>query len=159
MDPRHWLAGFKELHIRARNGSLTANEREQYDEMRGQIALSVAKSRGQSIPSGTEPRKCFQVSQVFAVELDHLYKGMTREISLSAFTVRLQAPFKQGQHVAFSLSLHRNEEPLIGHARVTNVGAPGDGGIVYHFAIDPLNSLAEERLELALFDAVLSRLN
>jgi hypothetical protein len=64
---------------------------------------------------------------------------------------------REGQRVSFSIVVQRGVDPVTGAAHVVHsLKLPGSARV--SFAIDAISEECAERLETALFDAVLSRL-
>lgn len=158
MDAAVWLKGFRLTHEKARLGQLSPDEHERYLGMREELARSAVVSQGAKVPSGKSARESFSVPQVFQVEISNLYKTVTREISRSRFVATLSQNFSKGDPVSFSLSLGRTQEPITGQATVVeSLRQAGASRTTFEFGqMTPENA---ERLELALFDALLSRID
>jgi hypothetical protein len=122
-----------------------------------ELARSMMASQGQRLADGVDARKQFKVAQVYAVEVNNLYRAVTREVSCTSFSAVLPDGFKVGQLVTFSLQLGRGAEPITGQARATEV-VKQKGSARVAFTIEVIGKAASAQLELALFDAVLARL-
>lgn len=157
MNPSQWIASFRALHERVSRGEANEDDRRRHKAMREELAVSLLASQGQEAPPGGPARKHFRVPQVFPVEVNNIYRVVTKDISRSGFSAMINATLEVGQEVTFSLTLTRGAPPITGRARVAVltklVGTSRVG-----FAIDSLNDADAERLEMALFDAVLARM-
>lgn len=157
MDASQWMARFRSVHELIRKGGGTEEESELHRGMCEELARSMMASQGQQATSGLEARKQFRVAQVYPIEVDNLYRAVTRDVSCSAFSAVLPDAFKVGQLATFSLQLARGAEPITGQARATEV-VKQKGSAKVTFGIEVLGTMASELLELALFDAVLARI-
>jgi hypothetical protein len=150
------MAMFRELHGRVKKGPVSEKDLERYHAMREDLARSLVAAQGMQVPNGQNARRHFRVAQVFSLEVNNLYKSMTRDVSRSGFSAIVPATFETGDKVSFSIVLARGQEPITGQAHVaSSVKSLGNSRV--SFAIDVLNELNAERLEVALFDAVLAR--
>lgn len=156
MDPSEWLAGFRVTHQRAKEGKLKPEERAKYLAMREEFARSLVAAQGLTVPEGQQARRYFRVAQLYALEVGNLYNTVTKELSRSGFSALITGTLKDSDRVDFKLTLARGAEPLVGQARVVSV-VRQQGNSRVSFAIEALNEADAERLELALFDAVLAR--
>jgi len=157
MDASQWMARFRSVHELIRKGGGTEEESELHRGMCEELARSMMASQGQQATGGLEARKQFRVAQVYPIEVNNLYRAVTRDVSCSAFSVVLPDAFKVGQLATFSLQLARGAEPITGQARATEV-LKQKGSAKVTFGIEVLGKVASELLELALFDAVLARI-
>jgi hypothetical protein len=157
VDPTQWLAGFRELHAKHKQTPLADADLRRYHNMREELARSLVAAQGLTVPEGQNARRYFRVAQVLPLELNNLHKSVTRDISRIGFSAVVQGTFKEGERLSFIITLARGVEAATGSAHVvTSVRQQGSSRV--SFAIDHLDDAAAERLEVALFDAVLSRL-
>ncbi len=157
MDPGQWLSGFREQHEKMRAGRLSEGETRRYLSMREELARSLASSQGLTVPEGQNARKFFRVAQVYTVEINNLYKGLTKDISRSGFSTIVPTSMKEGDPLAFSFVLKRGEDPVTGRGKVITA-LKQQGNTRISCSIDTISDANAERLEMALFDAVLSRI-
>lgn len=156
MDPSKWIAAFRVLHEKVKKGTASEEEQRQYPAMREELARSLVSAQGLTVPPGQDARKHFRVAQVFTLEVNAVYRAVTRDVSRSGFSALVPATFKEGEEVTFSLQVGREVEPVAGRARVvSSVKQAGNSRVA--FAILGLEQSAGDRLETALFDAVLAR--
>lgn len=157
MDPSQWIAAFRITHERARQGTLPDGDQKKYLTMRDELARSLMNSQGLVAPEGVPPRRAFKVAHVFPIELGGLYKTTTREISCTSFTAIVAATFKEGERISFALNLSRAAEPLSGNAIVRTAVRQTISATRITCFFENLGEERLSRLELALFDAALSR--
>ncbi len=157
MEPGQWIAAFREGHERFRAGALSEAERKRYLAMREELANSLVAAQGLMVPAGQNARRHFRVAQVFAVEVNNLYPAMTKDISRAGFSCLVPATMRERDPFSFALTVKRGEDPVTGQGRVVNV-VKQQGNSRVSFSIDTMSEANAERLEMALFDAVLQRL-
>jgi hypothetical protein len=155
MDPSEWMAGFRVTHQKAKAKQLSDVEYKAYLEMREELARSLVGAQSLQVPEGQNYRKHFRVAQMFKLEIAKTYQTTTKQVSRTGFSAGLAAQLKVGQEVDFEITLARDSEPITGKAKV--VGAQKLGTWLTSFAIESLSEAMGERLETALFDAVLAR--
>ncbi len=147
---------FKELHQQMREGKLKGDDLKEYLEGREQLALSLVKGQGLLIPEGQSARKTFRVAQAFQVEIDGVMRTLTRDVSVGGFSALLTSSPRVEDVIRFKLTLSRAVEPIEGDARVvSSVRQTGNSRVSAVFLRLPDADI--ERLEMALFDAVLVR--
>ena len=125
--------------------------------MRDELARSLMNSQGLVVPEGVPPRRAFRVAHVFPIELSGLYKTTTLEISCASFTSVVGSTFKENDRITFTLNLSRASEPLTGFAIVRAVVRQRASAARITCTFDDLGEERTAKLELALFDAALSR--
>jgi hypothetical protein len=155
MDPGEWMARFRVTHERAKSGILNEEQKKDYLGMREELARSLLAAQQLTTPDGQPARRFFRVAQVYRIELNRTYQTTTKMVSVSGFSVSLQNELKVGTKVGFALTLGRESEPVSGEAKVVSSVKQGPWQI--SFSIEQINEANAERLEAALFDAVLSR--
>jgi hypothetical protein len=156
VDPSAWLKQLKALHEQAKSSSLNAEQSRDYLAMREELARSLCAAQQLTVPEGASARQTFRVAHAFQVEVNNLHRTLTKDISRNGFSCLMANAFKEGDEVPFSLVVKRGEEPLTGVAQVASVVRTGSNARVgFKFTAFPAER--QERLEVALFDAVLSR--
>jgi hypothetical protein len=156
MDPSEWIARFRITHDRFKANILNEEQKKDYFGMREELARSLVAAQQLQTPEGSPARKVFRVAQVYKVEINKTYQGMTKMISPSGFSVALATEIRTGTKVQFAIALMRDTEPVTGEAKV--VSAAKQGALwQLSFAIEHIGEANAERLEVALFDAVLAR--
>ena len=155
MDPTEWMAGFRVVHERAKAKQLNDADFKDYLEMREELARSLVSAQALTVPEGQSSRRYFRVAQMYKVEIASTWQTMTKHVSRMGFSAALGSQLNVGQEVDFSLFVSRDGEAITGKAKV--VSAVKQGGWMTSFTIEVLNEANAERLESALFDAVLAR--
>ncbi len=156
MDPSEWISRFRITHDKAKAGGLNELERKQYLGMREELARSLVNAQALAVPEGQNARRHFRVAQLYQVEVKNLYKTVTRELSISGFSAMVPGELKPGESVPFKLTVNRATEPISGIAKVVNT-VKAQGAFRTNFEIETMSEPNTEILEVALFDAVLSR--
>jgi hypothetical protein len=149
------MAGFRQIHERAKSKQLKEEETKTYMAMREELARSLVAAQSLQVPEGQNARRHFRVAQVYKLEIDRTYTTLTKEVSPSGFSAVMQNEMKPGQKVAFAISIVRDTDPVSGEAKVISAVKQGQWKIL--FSIEQISEANRERLESALFDAVLAR--
>jgi len=155
VDPSQWIAAFRVTHEKAKANQLSEDQRKTYLAMREELARSLVAAQSLKVPEGEFSRKYFRVAQMYKLEIDRTYQTMTKEVSRAGFSAMMPKELKVGTRVGFAITLQRDTDPISGEAKV--VGATKSGQWRIDFSIDLMNDQNAERLESALFDAVLAR--
>lgn len=163
MSVNEWLLQFKSLHDRARKGQLSASERSAYLAAREQMARSLTTIQGLSIKPGETARQAFRVAQAVQVELTlplAQLKTVTLDLSRGGFSAVIGSTVApaESDSVPFSLKLPGGEEPLTGTVKVIATKRQ-PGNVRVSFAFKDMSEKDQDRLEFALFDMALARLN
>lgn len=158
MDAAQWIATFRIAHQKARRGELVDEaDARKYREMCDELARSLIASQNLTVPAGVPPRRALKVAHVFPIELSNLYKTTTTELSCTGFTAVLAANLREGDPMAFVLTLARGEEPLSGLSTVVSALKHASGTSRVSCTFTGLDEARLVRLERALFDAALAR--
>jgi hypothetical protein len=157
MDPTQWISAFRALHQRVKKAEATPQELEHHLAMREELARSLASAQGLTVPTGQNARRHFRVAQVFHIELNNIHRAVTRDISRSGFSALVPGDYKDGQEVSFSIVLARGEEPITGKGKVV-ASMKQQGSSRVSISVSAMSEASGERLEMALFDAALSRI-
>lgn len=155
MDPSEWMSRFRITHEKAKSKQLNEEQHTAYLAMREELARSLVASQSLTVPEGQNSRKHFRVAQLFKIEIMNTYQAMTKHVSRSGFSASVAAQLPVGKEVTFSLVMGRDAEPITGQAKV--VSAVKQGAWLTSFSIEAISEANGERLESALFDAVLAR--
>jgi hypothetical protein len=149
------MAQFRITHEKHKANQLDAEQKKAYFAMRDELARSLVAAQALSVPEGQNARRFFRVAQMYKLEIDRTYQTMTKEVSRSGFACMLPSEIKIGQKVGFAITLKRDTEPVSGEAKCVQAQKIGQWRV--SFSIEMLNDANTERLESALFDAVLAR--
>lgn len=156
MDPAEWMKTLKALHEQAKRKELNEQQLATYAGMREELARSLCAAQKLTVQPGQMARETFRVAHAFALEINNVTRTMTRDISKGGFSCLLPQPMKDGEEVSFALTVNRAEEPVTGVVKViASVRLAGNARVSFAYAA--LSKPSSERLETALFDAVLSR--
>ena len=154
-----WLAAFRELHERARRGSLAPGEQAAYRSGRDELARALLAAQRLTLKSGETPRQALRVARALQIQLDlptSRERSVTIDLSTGGFSVLLPKAPPLGDDVGVSLRLPA-AEPVACRARVTDVRPQaGQVRVAAHFV--GMAPSERERLELFVFDTVLAQL-
>lgn len=161
MSLSRWLASFRDLHERARRGSLPEAERAVYRAAREELARALVVAQRLTLKPGETARQSLRVARALQVELElpaGRERTVTIDVSQGGFSCLVAAGVAPGpgDRAAFSLRLPA-AAPLTGRARVAHV-RPVEGRSRVAFQFLALDPDARERLETFVFDTVLAQL-
>jgi hypothetical protein len=158
MSANQWVAEFKALHERFRQGKVDDADKKLYLQSREKFARALVASQGITVPPEQSARHHFRVAQGMQVDLsfsDDTLRAMTLEVSCQGFSVMLYKPSQETP--GFSLRLPGGAEPLVGRVKpVSSQRKTGNHVIIYAFM--DLAERERERLEIALFELALARI-
>ena len=154
-----WLASFRDLHERARRGTLDARSEALYRAGREELARAMLAAQRLTVKPGETPRQALRVARALQVDLDFAtsaQRAMTLDLSTGGFSCPLTKAPPLGDEVKFSLRLPA-AEPVSGRCRVQDVKVfPANVRVSFQFL--GLPEKERERLEMFVFDAVLASL-
>jgi hypothetical protein len=158
-----FVSEFKKLHEKMKKGALTPSERARYDESRAELGRLITMSQ-QLGHAGDALRSTLRMSKMLKVEIrpdgGELAKSSTIDLSAGGFATLVGAGFAVGKKAAFTLHLPKlgggGPEPISGRCEVVS-SRPQTGAFRVSFKFEPLPPASQERLNVALIDAVLER--
>jgi PilZ domain len=157
MDPSEWLKTFREMHTLTAAGKLPDKDKPSYFRMREELARSLNTMQGLTVADGQSHRRHFRVAHAYKVEVNVVNTTLTRDISRSGFACLVTQVFQKGQSVPFQLFLGGGQAPISGQCTtVTCFKQSGNSKASFEFG--KMADDDAERLEVALFSAVLSRM-
>jgi hypothetical protein len=157
-----FVSEFKDLHEKMKKGVLTPPERARYAEARAQFGriITMAQQLGHA---GETLRSTLRMSKMLKVEVQPdggpLTKSSTIDLSAGGFAMLLSAGFPVGKKAAFTLHLPKlagGGGPITGRCEVAS-SRPQASMFRVSFKLDVLPPDVQERLDVALIDAVLER--
>lgn len=154
-----WLLDFRALHDRARQGQLRDGELARYRSGRDELARALLGAQRLALKPGETPRRALRVARALQADLDLVtsrVRAMTIDISTGGFSCPLTRAPPLGDEIGFTLRL-AGGDPLSGKARVQDV-KPREGSVRVAFMFTSLGEAELERMELFVFDTVLSQL-
>jgi hypothetical protein len=160
MSINAWLQEFRALHKRARQKQLTDEEKQLYVMAREQFARALTAAQGMTLRPGEMARQTFRVAQAMQIELSlntGIVRAMTLDISKGGFSVVLTKPPGEKELVGYTLRMPDGMDPVIGRARVM-AAKKQIGNYRLSFAFEGMSEYDQDRLEMILFDAALSRI-
>lgn len=155
-----WLLEFRQLHEKARRGSLGERELQLYRNGRDELARALLAAQRLTLRPGETPRRALRVARALQVDLDLVTsreRAVTIDLSTGGLSCLLAKAPPVGDEVGFSLRLPASD-PLAGRARVTDAKVlPGNVRVSFQFLNQ--TDADRERLELFVFDTVLAQLS
>ena len=154
-----WLEGFAALHRRAKDGTISQEERAEYLKSRDELAEAMLLAQQMGTQPGQGQRKSLRVAQALQVELESPRGRMlavTLDLSAGGFSTIVSDAPDVGTRVGFKLKLGRGAEPITGSAKVVNAVAM-NGSVRLGVAFTELGGDDRERLEFLIVDAVLKQ--
>src|SRR5688500_12145332 len=118
-----WLEAFAALHRRAKEGSLSADEKAESLECRDELAEAMLLAQQMGNQPGQGQRKSLRVAQALPVELESPRGRMlavTLDLSAGGFSTIVSDAPEVGTRVGFKLKLGCGAEPITGLAKVVN---------------------------------------
>jgi len=159
MDLGQWLSTFRALHDKAKHGTLEGAEERDYKAGREELARALVAAQHLTMQPGQSPRQALRVARALQVELESPVRKerlTTFDLSLGGFSALLARAPMPDEELQATLRLP-GQEPLVTAVTVAGMEAqPGNVRVSFSFAT--LKGPAAERLELAIFDAVLGQL-
>jgi hypothetical protein len=154
-----WLNDFSDLHVRAKQGTLSGAQRSEYLRAREELAEALVLSQKTPAYPEQDQRRSLRVAQALPVELD-TSRGRTMAITLDlssgGFSTLLSDAPAVGAPVGFKLRLGRGLAPVTGKARVMNT-VPQNGSVRVGFAFDEVPTEDRQRVDFVVVDAVLKQ--
>ncbi len=160
MSINAWLQEFRALHKRARQKQLNEEERKLYATAREQFARALTAAQGMTLKPGEMARTTFRVAQAMQIELSlntGIVRAMTLDVSRGGFSVVLAKPPGEKEMVGYTLRMPDGMDPIIGRALVV-ASKKQIGNYRLSFSFQSMSDYDQERLEMVLFDAALSRI-
>jgi hypothetical protein len=159
MDLAQWLTAFKALHEKARQGTLEAADERDYKAGREELARALVAAQRLNMQPGQSPRHALRVARALQVDLESQVRKerlTTSDLSMGGFSALLARAPMSDEALTATLRLP-GTDPVV--ASVTMAGMKAQpGNVRVSFAFTRLEGPAAERLELAIFDAVLINL-
>jgi hypothetical protein len=160
MGLAEWLASFRDLHEQHKKSTLSSADQATYLAGREELARAVLAAQHLTAPNGETKRRALRAARALQADVD-LDRGservMTLEIGAGGFGALFAKAPPVGEEVRFSLRVPGGGDPIVGWARIVDVKVlPGNARA--SFAFTRLEEAERERLEVLVFDTVLSHL-
>jgi hypothetical protein len=153
------IAQFRALHAYARSAALTVTERQLYESGKRELSQIFMAAQRLALRPGEVARSTLRVPLVLPVRLESpssQESASTTDLSNVGFAARIKRVIPVGTLVEFSMVLPRSK-PVMGRATVVCAGRPdGDAGIRTSFTFEKLSESSRHRLEIVIFDDILS---
>jgi hypothetical protein len=159
MDLAQWLTAFKALHEKARRGTLEAADERDYKAGREELARALVAAQHLTMQPGQSPRNALRVARALQVDLESPVRKerlTTFDLSLGGFSALLARAPMSDEALTATLRLP-GTDPVVASVTVAGMKAQ-PGNVRVSFTFSRLEGPAAERLELAIFDAVLANL-
>jgi hypothetical protein len=154
-----WLNDFSDLHVRAKQGTLSREQRSEYLRAREELAEALVLSQKTKPYPEIDQRRSLRVAQALPVELDGprgRAMAITLDLSSGGFSTLLPEAPPFNTTMAFKLRLGRGLAPVTGRARVVNTN-PQTGCVRVGFCFDEVPPDDRERVDFVVVDAVLKQ--
>lgn len=155
-----WLKKFSTLHERARARKLSPADNRGYLAARNELARAILKKTQQPLPPGAKGRQLLRAATAVPVDI-HLPGGpvhaLTQELWAGGLSAIVPPVQLANQRLKFVLTLSKDVPPVEGWAKVISDSAVG-GSTRLTIEFEPLTPAESERIEFAVFDAVVARL-
>lgn len=159
MDLAQWLTTFRALHEKAKRGGLDGAEERDYKAGREELARALVSAQRLTLQPGQSARHALRVARALQVDLEspvRKEKLTTFDLSLGGFSALLARAPMADEVLTATLRLS-GVEPVVTTVTVAGVKTqPGNVRVSFSFAT--LEAAVAERLEVAVFDAVLGQL-
>ena len=158
MRLREWIAGFRQLHERAKSSGLSADESRAYSEGRDDLAAMLVAAQRLTLGPGETPREVLRVVRSLPVEVrsgERAVQAMTLDISRGGFSAMVPQPPEPGKTTSFTIRLATGE--ISGQARVANV-LYVDGAFRVSFKFQGIGGAELERMNSEVLDGALEQL-
>jgi hypothetical protein len=159
MSLEDWFHSFKELHEKARRGTLAPGENATYSAARDELARAMLAAQRLTLRPGETARRALRVARALQVDLDlgtSAERSVTLDVSAGGFSTQLAATPTVGDEAKVTLRLPGNVEFRC-QARITGV-RPQLGSVRVSAQFLGLSDAEREQLELVVLDAVLAQL-
>jgi hypothetical protein len=159
MDLAKWLTAFKTLHEKAKKGTLEPADERDYKAGREELARALVAAQHLTLQPGQSPRHALRVARALQVDLESPVRKdrlTTFDLSLGGFSALLARAPMHDETLTATLRLS-GTDPVVAEVKVAGMKAQ-PGNVRVSFTFGKLEAPAAERLELAIFDAVLAQL-
>jgi len=159
MDLGQWLQAFRALHEQARRGSLQGGDLSDYQAGRDELARALVAAQRLTVQPGQTARTTLRVARALQVDLESPVRHdrlTTFDLSLGGFSALLSKSPAVDEALEATLRLP-GTEPLKTGVEVAETRAQ-PGNVRVSFRFKRLPDAAREKLELAIFDAVLAQM-
>jgi len=159
MDLALWLTTFRALHEKSKRGGLDGAEDQDYRAGREELARALVSAQRLTTLPGQSPRHALRVARALQVDLESPVRKdrlTTFDLSLGGFSALLARAPMPDEVLTATLRLS-GVEPVVAQVTVAGMKAQ-PGNVRVSFAFAKLDGPVAERLEVAIFDAVLAQL-
>jgi hypothetical protein len=159
MSLKDWLIRFKAQHEQARAGKLSADGMADYRAGRDELARALLGAQAAALKPGEVPRQMLRVARAVQADIEwsvDRVRAVTLELSAGGFSALLAKTPPTDEEIKVQLRLP-GVDPVAGRARVAG-SVPLPAAVRVSFAFLGLGASERDRLEFAVFDAVLENI-
>jgi hypothetical protein len=160
MELDTWVTDFREMHKRAKAGTLSQAEAASYFRLRNEIAKGVLASQRVTVPPEMPPRRMVRIARAVKVDLlswDEMVSGLTTSIGSGGFGANLPKRLRDREGLNAVLHLPEDREIKAGARVVGASNTPGRSWSTSFQFVD-VGLAAQEMLESFVFDVILKEL-
>jgi hypothetical protein len=163
MSTLAFIARFRELHEKAKAGSIAAKDRPEYEQARRELGRLLLVAQQMS-HNGKTLRAALRIAQLIKAELDlggpSPERTSTMDLASGGFAALLPSSQPVGRVVGFTLHVPAftgiGTQPITGKAKVASARSQGSLHRV-SFSFESLTPANQELLDMAIIDYVLRR--
>lgn len=163
MSTLAFIARFRELHEKAKAGSIAANDRPEYEQARRELGRLLLVAQQMS-HNGQTLRAALRIAQLIKAELDlggpSPERTSTMDLASGGFAALLPSSQPVGRVVGFTLHVPAftgtGTQSITGKAKVASARSQGSLHRV-SFSFESLTPANQELLDMAIIDYVLRR--
>jgi hypothetical protein len=158
---RDWLATFRQLHERAEQNTLPADQQAAYDNDRPDVLRALAVIQQLTVQPGQIPRRQPRVSRAVQVEITGgkaTSHGITLDLSPGGFAMLMDRDPAVGSELSYRLHLPRGA-PIAGLARVVDAKQSQGGSFRVACAFIDLTDVDSHRISSFVLSTALTRLS
>ncbi len=160
MDLMAWIAGFAELHAKAKKNALSSGELTEYNAGREELARAILASQRLTLKPGQTPRQALRVSRALQIEIKlptGPVRALTMEISRGGFAAMMPKAPPPSTVAEFKLTVPDSRDPIVGRCKALETSPSRQGGPRTSFAFEGLGEVESEKLEMMLFDTIVAQ--
>lgn len=156
-----FIERFRDLHEKAKEGSLSPIEKVEYQATRAELGQMMLIAQHVS-HSGKTLRSTLRIAQVLKVRIDRgadmVDKTTTIDIASGGFAALMPNAMPVGRSITFELQLPSSSATAMvkGTARVAST-KPQGGLVRVSFTFDQVDAKGREALDMAILDLLIAR--
>jgi hypothetical protein len=154
-----WISAFRELHEKARRGSLGFGEQATYRSARDELEHALLAAQRLTLKPGEKPRQALRVARALQIDIEiraGRHRSVTLDVSVGGFSTHMPVAPELGEDMGIALRLPASGT-LTCRARVTDARQKGKHVRVAARFLE-LPDADRDRLEMFVLDTVLAQL-